>query len=156
MLLTSLDRYIDTVLATLLETLGRGSPRLAIRHSVERVLAQLPVGNTCFLHNCALEVARRDSQSRMRVRRGIERLEQGYHDAVVRGQRSGEFRKDGDARTLAKYLVANYYGLQALARAHATAGVSAPGTGYRDVGAGLSIPTSRPRIFLICYGLIDP
>ena len=107
MLLTSLDRYIDTVLAALLEALEQGSARSAIRHNIERVLAQLPAGKTCFLHNCAIEVARRDSQSRVRVRRGIERLEQGYHDAVVRGQHSGEFRKDGDARTLAKYLVAN-------------------------------------------------
>jgi TetR/AcrR family transcriptional repressor of nem operon len=54
----------------------------------------------------------------MRVRRGIERLQDAYRDAIARGQAAGEFAAEADAGALATFLVSNLYGLQVLARAN--------------------------------------
>jgi len=54
----------------------------------------------------------------MRVRRGLELLEEAYRDTIVRGQEAGDFAADGDARVLSVFLVANLYGLQVLGRAN--------------------------------------
>jgi TetR/AcrR family transcriptional repressor of nem operon len=68
------------------------------------------------LQNCAIELAHRDSETRVAVRRGLRRLEKAYYKAVVRGQETGEIRKSADARTLSRYLTASLNGLQTLAR----------------------------------------
>jgi hypothetical protein len=57
------------------------------------------------------------SAQRTRVRRGLERLQQAYRDAILRGQAAGEFTSDADPGTLSAFLVTNLYGLQVLGRA---------------------------------------
>src|SRR5882724_3642310 len=59
-----------------------------------------------------------DQLVRMRVRRGLELLEEAYRDTIVRGQEAGQFATDADARVLSTFLVANLYGLQVLGRAN--------------------------------------
>jgi hypothetical protein len=83
--------YIDTVLEALISDLGRGCACEAIVRSFEKILSFQPSSKTCFLHNCAIELAGRDQLTRIRVRRGLERLEEGYHEAILRGQNAGEF-----------------------------------------------------------------
>jgi TetR/AcrR family transcriptional repressor of nem operon len=121
MLLAALDRYIETVVQANVEDLRRGSPRTAIVRSFEKILGFQPGSKTCFLQVCAIELAGHDQLVRMRVRRGLELLEEAYRDTIVRGQAAGEFAADGDARALATFLVANLYGLQILGRANLAA-----------------------------------
>lgn len=118
MLLASLDRYIETVLQANVDDLRRGPPREAITRSFDKVLGFQPSSKTCFLQVCAIELGGQDQLVRMRVRRGLELLEEAYRDAIVRGQQAGEFGADADARTLSTFLVANLYGLQVLGRAN--------------------------------------
>jgi TetR/AcrR family transcriptional repressor of nem operon len=70
----------------------------------------------CFLQNCAIELAHRDAETRVAVRRGMRRLEKAYYKAVVRGQEAGEIRNSADALILSRYLTASLNGLQTLAR----------------------------------------
>jgi TetR/AcrR family transcriptional repressor of nem operon len=118
MLLAALDRYIETVLAANIEDLRRGSARAAIVRSFEKIVGFQPSSKTCFLQLCAIELAGHDQLVRMRVRRGLELLEEAYREAIVRGQAAGEFASSGDARALATFLMVNLYGLQVLGRAN--------------------------------------
>jgi TetR/AcrR family transcriptional regulator, transcriptional repressor for nem operon len=118
MLLASLDRYIETVLQANIEDLRRGPPRAAIVRSLEKVLGFQPSSKICFLQVCAIERGGHDQLVRMRVRRGLELLEEAYRDTIMRGQEAGLFAADADARVLSTFLVANLYGLQVLGRAN--------------------------------------
>ena len=118
MLLACLDRYIETVVQANIDDLRRGAPRAAIIRSFEKILGFQPAAKTCFLQVCAIERGGQDQLVRMRVRRGLELLEQGYRDTIVRGQEAGQFAADADARVLSTFLVANLYGLQVLGRAN--------------------------------------
>jgi len=120
MLLVSLDRYIETVLQANIEDLRRGPARQAIVRGFEKILGFAPSSKVCFLHLCAAELAGHDQLVRMRVRRGLELLQDAYRDAIVRGQAAGEFASDADAGALATFLVSNLYGLQVLTRANFT------------------------------------
>ena len=120
MLLVALDRYIETVLQANIEDLRRGPARQAIIRSFEKILGFAPSSKVCFLHLCAAELAGQDQHVRMRVRRGLELLQDAYLDAIVRGQAAGEFTTEADAGALATFLVSNLYGLQVLARANFT------------------------------------
>jgi len=118
MLLAALDRYIETVLQANIDDLRRGPPRAALIRSFEKILAFQPSSKVCFLQVCAIERGGHDQLVRMRVRRGLELLEEAYRDTIVRGQEAGDFAADGDARVLSVFLVANLYGLQVLGRAN--------------------------------------
>jgi len=118
MLLASLDRYIETVLKANIDDLRRGSPRAAIIRSFEKILGFQPSGKICFLQVCAIELGGQDQLVRIRVRRGLELLAEGYRETIVRGQQAGEFDIDADAHILSTFLVANLYGLQVLGRAN--------------------------------------
>jgi TetR/AcrR family transcriptional repressor of nem operon len=121
MLLTALDRYIETVVQANIDDLRRGPPRAAIIRSFEKILGFQPASKTCFLQVCAIERGGHDQLVRMRVRRGLELLEEAYRDTIVRGQEAGQFAADADARVLSTFLVANLYGLQVLGRANIAA-----------------------------------
>jgi len=69
-----------------------------------------PSSKTAFLQVCAIERGGQDQLVRMRVRRGLELLEEAYRDTIVRGQEAGQFAADADARVLSTFLVANLYG----------------------------------------------
>jgi TetR/AcrR family transcriptional repressor of nem operon len=118
MLLASLDRYIETVLQANIADLQRGPVRTAIARSLEKILGFKPSSKTCFLHTCAIELAGHDQLVRMRVRRGLELLEEAYRNAILRGQKSGELKSNHDAHALSIFLVSNLYGLQVLGRAN--------------------------------------
>src|SRR6185369_16029118 len=116
-LLAALARYIDVVLGKLMNDLEKGSARAAISRSFE---LKLPTAGKpqrgCFVQNCAIELAQRDPEAQAKVRGGLKRLEEGYYHAVRRGQQSGEFTREQNARTLARYLASSYKGVQVLAK----------------------------------------
>lgn len=116
-LLAALARYTDMVLGQLAKDLEQGSARAAISRSFE---LNLPTAGKpqqgCFVQNCAIELAQRDPEVQAKVRQGLKSLEEGYYRAVLRGQQSGEFPREQNARALARYLASSYNGLQVLAR----------------------------------------
>ena len=118
LLIASLKRYIEIVLGQLARDLEIGSARNAIVRSFERmVLRDGTAQNGCFVQNCAIELAQRDPEARQIVSEGLQRLEDGYYRAVLRGQERGEFDRDRDARVIARFLLTTLNGLQVLARA---------------------------------------
>jgi len=117
-LMAALTRYIDVVLGRLAENLKHGSAREAIARSFEAMLpGRGDSVRGCFVQNCAIEMAQRDPETRTKVSEGLQRLEDGYYRAVVRGQEHGEFDRTRDGRTIARFLVSSLNGLQVLARA---------------------------------------
>jgi len=114
-LFKALGHYTDTVIDTLLGDVTEGSACAAIARTFDNVIDRAGMEG-CFLQNCAIELAHRDAETRVAVRRGLRRLEKAYYKAVVRGQETGEIRKSADALILARYLTASLNGLQTLAR----------------------------------------
>src|SRR5262245_13808632 len=114
-LFKALDHYTDTVIDALVGDVTEGSACAAIASTFENVIDRAGMEG-CFLQNCAIELAHRDAPTRVVVRRGLRRLEKAYYAAVVRGQETGEIRKNADALTLSRYLAASLNGLQTLAR----------------------------------------
>ena len=54
----------------------------------------------------------------MGIIRGMERIEEAFYRAVVRGQEAGEISTSRDARALARYLVNSENGLMVMAKAN--------------------------------------
>jgi TetR/AcrR family transcriptional repressor of nem operon len=114
-LFKALDHYSDIAVDALFGNGIEGSACAAIARTFENVIDRAGMEG-CFLQNCAIELAHRDAATRVAVRRGMRRLEKAYYAAVVRGQETGEIRKDADALMLSRYLAASLNGLQTLAR----------------------------------------
>ena len=114
-LFKALDHYSDKVVDELFGNVKEGSARAAIARTFERVIDRAGMEG-CFLQNCAIELAHRDPEARVAVRRGLRRLEKGYYEALVRGQERGEIPKSADPLILSRYLAASLNGLQTLAR----------------------------------------
>lgn len=112
-LFKALDHYSDEVVGKLFMT--EGSANAAIAGTFDSVIDRAGMEG-CFLQNCAIELAHRDAEARVAVRRGMRRLEKAYYEAVVRGQKAGEIRKGANAQILSRYLAASLNGLQTLAR----------------------------------------
>ena len=114
-LFKAIDHYSDKVVDELFGNVTEGSACAAIARTFESVIDRAGMEG-CFLQNCAIELAHRDAEARVAVRRGLRRLEKAYYEAVVRGQETGEIRKSADALILSRYLAASLNGLQTLAR----------------------------------------
>ena len=114
-LFKALDHYADKVVDDLFGNVQEGSACAAIARTFESVIDRAGTEG-CFLQNCAIELAHRDAETRVAVRRGMRRLEKAYYQAVVRGQKAGEIRKSADAQILSRYLAASLNGLQTFAR----------------------------------------
>ena len=119
----SLRQYDARNRAALLRAVTKGkSPRAAIA-AVFRSMIDGSRGpqsrHGCFLVNSALEVAPKDSEAARIVRNGFRDIEQFFTELIRRGQQSGEFCKDLEAREMGRTLMNQLIGLMVLARAGA-------------------------------------
>jgi len=118
----SLERYQEQAVARVSAALGRPVPvRDAIAGFVGELIDRIVEGpgrRGCFIGNCAAELARGDRATAARVRRGLERIEGLFRDALARGQARGEIARDADAAELARYLVAGIQGLRLVGKAN--------------------------------------
>jgi len=114
-LFQALDHYSDHIVDALFCDATEGSACAAIARTFENVIDRAGAEG-CFLQNCAIELAHRDVDTRVAVRRGLRRLEKAYYKVVIRGQETGEIRQSADAKILSRYLTASLNGLQTLAR----------------------------------------
>ena len=114
-LFKAIDHYSDTFLDELFGDTAQGPACAVIARTFDSVIDRAGKEG-CFLQNCAIELAHRDTEARAAVRRGIRRLEKAYFQVVARGQESGEIRKDANPVVLSRYLAASLNGLQTMAR----------------------------------------
>ena len=117
----SIDRYRELVEVALRERLRHAKSGLAF---IEETLASVggeacrmgrPRG--CLFMNSASEFAQRDPVIDKLVREGVGKITDLFVEAVIRAQKEGEISAKRNPRLLARYLVNNFCGLNALAKA---------------------------------------
>jgi len=118
----SLDRYQEQAAARISAALDRPGPvrdsiAAFVNHLIDRIV-EGPGRRGCFIGNCAAELARGDRVTAARVRRGLERVEGLFRDALVRAQGRGELALGADTVALARYLVAGIQGLRLVGKAN--------------------------------------
>lgn len=120
--LAAIDRYGRTVAAGLAADLSQDKPaRAAIAAVFDAAVEQVAGAGDrrgCFIGNCAAEVAASDPAAAERVVAGLRRIENAFHDAVLRGQAAGDIPARHDARALARYLTSSLNGLRVVAKAN--------------------------------------
>lgn len=120
--LAAIDRYGSTVAAKLAEDLRRDRPARAAIAAVFETAVEQAVGagdrRGCFIGNCAAEVAASDPAAAERIVVGLRRIENAFHDAILRGQATGEISRRHDPRALARYLTSSLNGLRVVAKAN--------------------------------------
>ena len=72
----------------------------------------------CFMNNCAVANASRDTAVASRVIGFMDRLEAAFESAVARGQEAGDIPSDHDAQALARFLASSLQGLIVTAKAN--------------------------------------
>lgn len=117
--LRALRDYIDDTHAAATELSSRQSPLGAVRTLLESVLesAVTDPGRGCMLGNSAIELLPNDESVRELVRSGLQALEHGIEQALLRAQVVGEIRDDIDCAAQARLLVVLVQGLHVTARA---------------------------------------
>ena len=121
--LSALEHYDETVGGRVAAELARpGSARAAIRAAFESAVDRAVSGverRGCLIVNCAAEFGASDPAVAARVRAGMARIENAFHDVVTRGQAAGEIPPGKDPRALARYLTSSINGLRITAKAQA-------------------------------------
>lgn len=115
-----LDRYDATSpVLSVVEHTETAPPR----ETIVRLLADIAEGRPglqrprgCLITNSATELAGADEAMAVRVRKSLQRLEDGLCRLVERGQESGDFASGRPARELARYLVTVIQGLQVMTK----------------------------------------
>ena len=119
--LEAIERYGGTMVErTVAELEGDGPARAAIAGVFGRVVDNAVARGDrrgCLVLNSAVEVSPHDPEAAARVAACLDRFEQAFHAAVVRGQRAGEIAADRDARALARYLTSSLNGLGVMIKA---------------------------------------
>lgn len=124
LLLTTLDRYGDIVLARIDEAFR---PGLSFREGFTAFLlgsiacegmtqgdAEGPRG--CYLGNCAAELAATDPEAAERLGRTFTRIVDAFAREIRHAQTRGEVPADRDALALARLLAAGVQGLRLVAK----------------------------------------
>ncbi|MFQ5783221.1 MAG: TetR/AcrR family transcriptional regulator [Alphaproteobacteria bacterium] len=122
--LSAIDHYNETVASR--RVAGVIADAENVRAGIARVFAGV-VDDTaaggerrgCFINNCAVELAPRDSAAAARVSAGFAHMETAFFEAVRQGQASGEIGAGRDARALARYLTSSLNGVIVMAKANA-------------------------------------
>jgi TetR/AcrR family transcriptional repressor of nem operon len=119
--LRALERYEDGSAGRLNEALTRPVPiREAIAGFIDRLVDEIAAGpgrRGCFIGNCAAELARDDREAAARVRRGLERIEAAFRDALGRAKARGELAPYADVVALARFFTAGIQGLRLVGKA---------------------------------------
>lgn len=119
--LAAIGRYREAVVDPLAARLESDRPARVVLAEVfgeviERAV-RLRDSRGCFLGNCAVETAPGDPAVAAKVRAGLERIEDGFHGLLRRGQEAGDIPAGADARALARFLTGALNGLLVMAKA---------------------------------------
>ena len=118
--LAVVDHYVTTVSAERLARLKQaGSPRAALSRFFDELVA-FSCGDAkrlgCLLTNSAVELAPRDEEIDCRMSILFQRLEDAFHDNLLRAQKAGEIADGRDLRAVARLLTGTVQGIRVLAR----------------------------------------
>ncbi len=112
----SLERYQEQGAVRITAALARPGPvRKVIAGFVSELIDRIiegPGRRGCFIGNCAAELARGDRATAVRVRRGLERIEGIFREALARARARGEIAATADVDSLARFLVSGIQGLR--------------------------------------------
>lgn len=118
----SLERYQEQAVARISAVLDRPGP---VRHTIAGFVGDLierivkgPGRRGCFIGNCAAELAHGDRATATRVRRGLDRIEGLFREALARAVTRGELSRDADIESLARFIVAGIQGLRLVGKAN--------------------------------------
>ncbi|MNC84498.1 hypothetical protein D3C83_00540 [compost metagenome] len=96
-----------------------------VRHTIAGFVGDLierivkgPGRRGCFIGNCAAELAHGDRATATRVRRGLDRIEGLFREALARAVTRGELSRDADIESLARFIVAGIQGLRLVGKAN--------------------------------------
>ncbi|MDE2005815.1 MAG: TetR/AcrR family transcriptional regulator [Rhodospirillales bacterium] len=123
--LAVIDRYLAHSNAERLAILAAPGPaRAAIAAFLAALLAEADSTGPrrgCLVTNTLIEMAPRDPEIARRLRASLARVEEGFAEAIRRGQAAGEIAATRDPGALARYLVGIAQGIRVLARGGAGA-----------------------------------
>lgn len=115
--LRAVERYMATVSADAIETLGQGSGLGALRNYFDRLIDGIVEGKRrwgCLVTNTIVELAQREPEIAAMVDLHLGRLEAAFADAIARARRAGEI--PGGTPDDAGFLVCVVQGLNVLAK----------------------------------------
>jgi TetR/AcrR family transcriptional repressor of nem operon len=123
--LAALDRYTETEIPRQLGNLESASASLAdVRRYFDEIIdvytTSEPTRSACMMANTAMECAARDPEIAAKVAAHLTRLEDVFHRAIENATASGELRRGGDPRGLARYLTSSAQGLAVLGKSGAS------------------------------------
>lgn len=119
--LRALDIYIEDAVRDMREILKADvSPAIAIRNALLRY-ADLSSGDEgrrgCFAVGTATEMLPANPEAARRIASLLRRLQDLFADAIVRGQKAGEFGEHLDAQAIAHFIVSQANGMRVLGKA---------------------------------------
>ena len=113
------DRYEQKLVTRVAATFSRVPIRRAVARFFEDIVEQRASGASrkgCFIGNIAAEVAPHDRVVAARVRRGLDRLETTFHEALAQAKGRGEIPQHSDISVLARFFVAGAQGLHLIGK----------------------------------------
>ncbi len=119
--LRCLEYYQNKSVSELLERMnGASSGKQFIEDTLTRVVDEVvettrPQG--CLVVNTAIEFAQHDADVASSISCGLQKYQQIFYQAILRGQKDGSIRSDLDASVMANYLVTNMSGLRTMVKA---------------------------------------
>ena len=120
--LRSLDRYEESAAARIAEALNRPLPfRESFAAFLSRYIDDIVAGpgrRGCFIGNCAAELARNDREAAQQVKRGLQRLEATFREALARAKSRGDLNPAADIDALARFIMAGMQGLRLVGKAN--------------------------------------
>ncbi len=120
LLLLSVDRYSERRAPAIAAFLNRQTPiRDAFAALLEQFIDEIVAGTGrrgCFLGNCAAELPRNDRAAMAEVRRGLDRTEAMFCEALVRAKERRELHANSDPKALARFLTAGIQGLRLIGK----------------------------------------
>jgi TetR/AcrR family transcriptional repressor of nem operon len=119
--LRALDRYREIENRRLLELLRQPGPVRKTLQQLFKGAVDRTVGDEdrrgCFSGNAMSERAGRCPETASRTCVNIAAAEEAIHQALLRGQREGEFQSVNDPRAMARFLYSSLQGLLLMAKA---------------------------------------
>jgi TetR/AcrR family transcriptional regulator, transcriptional repressor for nem operon len=120
LLLLSVQRYSELRTPSIAAILDRPIPvRDTFAALLNQFIEQIVAGTGrrgCFLGNCAAELPRNDRSAMAEVRRGLERTEATFREALSRAKARGEIDSGADLDALARFLTAGIQGLRLIGK----------------------------------------
>ena len=118
--MAALGRYLNQFIIMVSEAIAKADSAIEALHNLLQTMTLVTqsaeVRHGCFALNTLVELAAHDEQVETFMAEGYKRMERKLTDLVRWGQESGDFRKDEEARVLARFLYISLAGIAAVSK----------------------------------------